>query len=160
MTYISNLVRFYLFAETQWIFHPNPHPCKTDHFKSSEWVIKFNGLSWTADSEVHAVHISCVIIACTSLQVKKEPMAGFLCFSNTFTQHTLISLAMWFVPSRCNALYCLGSGLGRGGKAVSQRHTSSWKKFTIIGTINNAYYLWLATHKPMIWPQVGVQMCL
>ena len=31
----------------------------------SEWVIKFNGLSRTADSEVHIVHISCVIIACT-----------------------------------------------------------------------------------------------
>ena len=31
----------------------------------SEWVIKFNGLSWTADSEVHVVHISCVIIAYT-----------------------------------------------------------------------------------------------
>ena len=28
----------------------------------SEWVIKFNGLSWTADSEVHIVHISHVII--------------------------------------------------------------------------------------------------
>ena len=31
----------------------------------SEWVIKFNGLSRTADSEVHIVHISRVIIACT-----------------------------------------------------------------------------------------------
>ena len=30
-----------------------------------EWVIKFNGLSRTADSEVHIVHISRVIIACT-----------------------------------------------------------------------------------------------
>ena len=29
----------------------------------SEWVIKFNNISWTADSEVHVVHISCVIIA-------------------------------------------------------------------------------------------------
>ena len=31
----------------------------------SEWVIKFNGLSRTADSEVHIVHISRVFIACT-----------------------------------------------------------------------------------------------
>ena len=31
--------------------------------KGSEWVIKFNGLSWTADSEVHIVHVSCVILA-------------------------------------------------------------------------------------------------
>ena len=31
----------------------------------SEWVIKFYGLSRTADSEVHIVHISRVIIACT-----------------------------------------------------------------------------------------------
>ena len=31
----------------------------------SEWVIKFNGLSRTADSKVHIVHISRVIIACT-----------------------------------------------------------------------------------------------
>ena len=28
----------------------------------AKWVIKFNGLSWTADSEVHVVHISRVII--------------------------------------------------------------------------------------------------
>ena len=34
-------------------------------FVESEWVIKFNGLSRTADSEVHKVHISRVIIACT-----------------------------------------------------------------------------------------------
>ena len=31
----------------------------------SEWMIKFNGLSRTADSEVHVVHVSHVIIACT-----------------------------------------------------------------------------------------------
>ena len=31
----------------------------------SEWVIKFNSLSRTADSEVHIIHISRVIIACT-----------------------------------------------------------------------------------------------
>ena len=31
----------------------------------SEWVIKFYSLSRTADSEVHIVHISRVIIACT-----------------------------------------------------------------------------------------------
>ena len=31
----------------------------------SEWVIEFNGLSQTANSEVHIVHISRVIIACT-----------------------------------------------------------------------------------------------
>ena len=31
----------------------------------SEWVIKFYSLSRTADSEVHLVHISRVIIACT-----------------------------------------------------------------------------------------------
>ena len=31
------------------------------HHKS-EWVIKFNNLSWTADSAVHVIHISCVII--------------------------------------------------------------------------------------------------
>ena len=31
----------------------------------SEWVIKFNGLSRTADSNVHIVNISRVIIACT-----------------------------------------------------------------------------------------------
>ena len=31
----------------------------------SEWVIKFNGLSRTADSEVHIVHISRVIMAFT-----------------------------------------------------------------------------------------------
>ena len=29
----------------------------------SEWVIKFDSLSWTADSEVHVVQISYVIIA-------------------------------------------------------------------------------------------------
>ena len=34
-------------------------------YRVSEWVIKFNGLSQTADSEVHIVHISRVIIACT-----------------------------------------------------------------------------------------------
>ena len=34
-------------------------------YQVSEWVIKFNGLSRTADSEVHIVHISRVIIACT-----------------------------------------------------------------------------------------------
>ena len=32
---------------------------------ANEWVIKFNGLSRTADSYVHVVHISCVITACT-----------------------------------------------------------------------------------------------
>ena len=31
----------------------------------SEWVIKFTGLPQTEDNEVHVVHISCVIIACT-----------------------------------------------------------------------------------------------
>ena len=31
----------------------------------SEWVIKFNGLSQTAGSKVHTVHISYVIIAYT-----------------------------------------------------------------------------------------------
>ena len=36
-----------------------------DPLQVSEWVIKFNVLSWTADSEVHIVHISCVIIAYT-----------------------------------------------------------------------------------------------
>ena len=35
------------------------------NYQVSEWVIKFNGLSRTADSEVHIVHISRVIIACT-----------------------------------------------------------------------------------------------
>ena len=28
-------------------------------------IIKFNGLSWTADSEVHVIHISCLIITYT-----------------------------------------------------------------------------------------------
>ena len=32
---------------------------------SSERVIKFNSLSWTADSKVHVAHISHVIIAYT-----------------------------------------------------------------------------------------------
>ena len=32
---------------------------------SCEWVIKFNGLSQTADSEVHAVHDGCAVVACT-----------------------------------------------------------------------------------------------
>ena len=36
-----------------------------DCWRVSEWVIKFNGLSRTADSEVHIVHISRVIIAWT-----------------------------------------------------------------------------------------------
>ena len=31
----------------------------------NEWVIKFNGLSRTADSEVHVIHISRLIILCT-----------------------------------------------------------------------------------------------
>ena len=31
----------------------------------SEWVIKFNSLSWTADSEVHVVHMISVIIVFT-----------------------------------------------------------------------------------------------
>ena len=33
--------------------------------RGGEWVIKFYGLSRAADSEVHIVHISRVIIACT-----------------------------------------------------------------------------------------------
>ena len=38
---------------------------RTERTRVSEWVIKFYGLSRTADSEVHIVHISRVIIACT-----------------------------------------------------------------------------------------------
>ena len=47
---------------------PRAHCCSQRpnySFITSEWVIKFNGLSRTADSEVHIVHISHVIIACT-----------------------------------------------------------------------------------------------
>ena len=46
---------------TSFSFHIN----QTNNSRVSEWVIRFNGLSRTADSEVHIVHISRVIIACT-----------------------------------------------------------------------------------------------
>ena len=44
----------------------------------SEWVIKFNDLSWTAGSEVHVVHISRVIIAVTSgpIAMKQHDCSG------------------------------------------------------------------------------------
>ena len=61
-----------------WRFHclyhgqDNGHTLRFSVFRGGgEWVIKFNGLSWTADSEVRVVHISRVIIKILKKKCKK-----------------------------------------------------------------------------------------
>ena len=64
----SNAFCWLKMIEFKFKFHWNLSPrvqVTLNQLWLSEWVIKFNGLSWTADIEVHVVHISHVIIVYT-----------------------------------------------------------------------------------------------
>ena len=69
-----------------------------DSIRVSEWL-SFNGLSWTADSDVHVVHISRVIIDYTrivAIAMNASPQAPLKCDSKSFK---IIGHKIWNGPS-------------------------------------------------------------
>ena len=52
--------------------------------RTREWVIEFNGLSWTADSGVHVVHISRVITWTSDNTTPNKPVASSYISNHTF----------------------------------------------------------------------------
>ena len=69
-----------------------------ESIRASEWL-SFNGLSWTADSYVHVVHISRVIIACTrivAIAMTARPQAPLRWDSKSFK---ILGHKIWNGPS-------------------------------------------------------------
>ena len=88
----------------RWDHSAHPELCMQSSFvdflcrmilsRVREWVVKFNSLSWTADSKVHVVYISCVIISRVSVPNFLEPGA-------TASPIVLIKTHLPLVPHIC-----------------------------------------------------------